>query len=56
MQDYLKANTDKSGKRYKTHLPYSLSDQTIEARKINSLCYTEINEWISNLFSNSSFI
>lgn len=39
MQDYLKANTNKYGKRYKIHHAYSLSDQTKESLENYKLCF-----------------
>ena len=39
MQDYLRANTDKQGKRYKKHHPYSLSGDTNEARSLYAIVY-----------------
>ena len=39
MKDYLRANTDKHGKRYKIHHPYGLSDDTNEARELYAIVY-----------------
>ena len=46
MQDYLRANTDKHGKRYKKHHPYSLSCDAEEALEYVHKCH---NAYIEGL-------
>ncbi|WP_368900809.1 hypothetical protein [Oceanobacillus oncorhynchi] len=38
-KDYLKANTNKQGRLYKKHVPYSLSQETEQAKEILDLLY-----------------
>jgi CBS domain containing-hemolysin-like protein len=38
-RDYLQVNTNKQGKFYKKHRPYSLSQETIKAKDILNLLY-----------------
>ena len=39
MQDYLKASTDKHGRRYKVHHPYTLGSDALEAKQAVDLCH-----------------
>ena len=39
MLDYLKANTNKQGKLYKKHRPYSLSQETEEAKELYEILF-----------------
>jgi len=48
MKDYLKANTDKNGKKYKKHHPYSLSSETLEAQEIK-------NEYLNDIITEEEY-
>jgi hypothetical protein len=37
--DYVKANFDKNGKKYKKHHPYSLSGDTVKAKEMLNILY-----------------
>jgi hypothetical protein len=47
LQDYLKVNYKNGKKKSKKHIPYSLSDNTTEARDILKLIYGKKKEDIS---------
>lgn len=47
MQVYLKINTDKQGKLYKKHRPYSLSQDTMQAKELYNILF--FNDTFKNM-------